>query len=150
MIIKIYQVAIGLIILSMHLGCAPQQPIEVPVAPVVIDSGLELMAIQKNWERYLVNGDFDKALVLVSDNFHSESFADKAALAEYFAYLDQEGLLNNCHQLNTGVSGDVSGQTATGHPVHLHTAGGTIVYSLTLVEADNAKWPITNLHWEMY
>ena len=150
MMIKVYKVAVGFIILGAHLGCAPQQPIEVPVLPVVKDSGAELRAVQTAWEEYLVNGEFDKALVLVSDTFHSESFADKAALVDYFSFLAQEGLLNNCHQLTSGVSADVNGQTATGHPVELHTAGGTIVYSLTLVEADHATWPITNLHWEMY
>lgn len=122
-------------------GCA--------TTPAVTDQSSQLLQISRQWQDHLANERFGRALALVSDEFSSRAWPDKASLAEYFALAKDRGFFSNATIQHGEVSISVSSADARVYPVGIRADLGLALFALSL-QREQSAWKITSLEMELY
>mgnify|MGYP006907213867 CR=1 FL=1 len=107
------------------------------------DSFLEA---EQRWFELLFEDNMEGALEMVSDNYGSEAYTDKAALAKYMKLIQGNKMLTRETLDRSQVKIDFNDTTANAGPYLLSAHGFSFSFSLdyTLEDAD---WKITGMNW---
>lgn len=104
------------------------------------------IAAEQRWFELLFEDDMEGALEMVSDNYGSESYGNKAALAKYMRLIQGNKMLTRETLDRSQVKIDFNDTTANAGPYLLNAHGLTFSFSLdyTLEDTD---WRITGMNW---
>lgn len=122
-------------------GCA--------TTPAVMDQSSQLLEVSRQWQDHLANERFGRALALVSDEFSSRAWPDKASLAEYFALAKDRGFFSNATIQHGEVSVSVTSADARVYPIGIRANLGLALFDLSL-QREQSAWKITSLEMELY
>ena len=85
---KVYQSIVLLIAIALCTGCAHNIPLEESATyQTFIDT-------EQHWFELLYADDMDVALALVSEDFTSEAYVNKASLAQYMSFMQGKNILS--------------------------------------------------------
>ena len=113
-------------------GCA--------TTPAVMDQSSQLLEVSRQWQDHLANERFGRALALVSDEFSSRAWPDKASLAEFFS---------NATIQRGEVSISLTSAEARVYPIGIRADLGLALFELSL-QREQSAWKITSLEMELY
>jgi hypothetical protein len=132
---------IGLFIMASTLtGCAHR------LSSVEDTNAQALIATEQAWFQHLFAEDMETALTLVSEDFTSEAYPNKAALKQYMTLIIGSKLLNE-ETLNTeGVVRKIEGTTAHVGPYTLKAHDHVFNFAFDF-KREEAGWRIIGMTW---
>lgn len=109
----------------------------------------EVLDVASDWIWSLAREDFDAALALVSEDFSSDRWPQRADLAYYFQQAQDRHYFAEAVVANERPDVMLDGGEAVVYPVGLRARLGTAVYLLTMRQSESG-WEIVSARLELY